>query len=40
MWALGCILYEMATLKHAFESQSFNSLLLKIIHGEYGSLPR
>ncbi|KAF6026571.1 hypothetical protein EB796_015123 [Bugula neritina] len=39
IWALGCILYEMATLKHAFQSSSFNGLLIKIIHGDYGSLP-
>ncbi len=35
LWALGCVLYEMATLKHAFEAGCMRSLVLKIIRGSY-----
>ncbi|XP_055969803.1 serine/threonine-protein kinase Nek1 isoform X1 [Sorex fumeus] len=33
IWALGCVLYEMCTLKHAFEAGSMKNLVLKIISG-------
>jgi serine/threonine protein kinase len=35
VWALGCILYEMTTLNHAFDSTSLNGLAQKIIKGKY-----
>eukprot|EP00471_Norrisiella_sphaerica_P001669 CAMPEP_0184486170 /NCGR_PEP_ID=MMETSP0113_2-20130426/7704_1 /TAXON_ID=91329 /ORGANISM="Norrisiella sphaerica, Strain BC52" /LENGTH=763 /DNA_ID=CAMNT_0026867919 /DNA_START=194 /DNA_END=2485 /DNA_ORIENTATION=+ len=35
VWALGCILYEMATLKHAFDANNLNGLAMKIIRGKY-----
>jgi len=35
VWALGCVLYEMATLKHAFDSNSLGALVLKILRGNY-----
>ena len=35
IWALGCVLYEMLTLKHAFEANSMKALILKIIKGIY-----
>lgn len=35
IWALGCCLYELATLHHAFEAQSINGLAGKIMKGEY-----
>jgi serine/threonine protein kinase len=35
IWALGCVLYEMTTLKHAFDAQSINGLACKIIKGKY-----
>ncbi|XP_040567677.1 uncharacterized protein [Lepeophtheirus salmonis] len=35
LWALGCVLYEMTTLKHAFEAGCMKNLILKIIRGSY-----
>lgn len=35
VWALGCVLYEMATLRHAFGSASLGALVLKILRGTY-----
>lgn len=31
MWALGCILYELCTLKHAFSSENLLGLVFKIV---------
>ena len=39
VWSLGCILYEMATLKRAFNGQSLPALVLKILRGKYPPLP-
>ena len=35
LWALGCVLYEMTTLRHAFEAGCMKNLILKIIRGSY-----
>ncbi|KAJ7420077.1 NIMA related kinase 1 [Willisornis vidua] len=35
IWALGCVLYEMCTLKHAFEAGNMKNLVLKIISGPF-----
>lgn len=35
IWALGCVLYEMCTLKRAFEAGSMKDILLKIINDSY-----
>ena len=35
IWALGCVLYEMCNLRHAFDAQSINGLAMKIIRGSY-----
>eukprot|EP00968_Pinguiococcus_pyrenoidosus_P015180 scaffold1397_cov254-Pinguiococcus_pyrenoidosus.AAC.10 len=35
IWALGCVLYELTTLNHAFDAASLNGLASKIIRGRY-----
>eukprot|EP00276_Gloeochaete_wittrockiana_P009844 CAMPEP_0184654578 /NCGR_PEP_ID=MMETSP0308-20130426/12240_1 /TAXON_ID=38269 /ORGANISM="Gloeochaete witrockiana, Strain SAG 46.84" /LENGTH=508 /DNA_ID=CAMNT_0027090621 /DNA_START=1 /DNA_END=1523 /DNA_ORIENTATION=+ len=35
VWALGCILYELCTLKHPFDAANQGALILKIIRGRY-----
>eukprot|EP00240_Pyramimonas_obovata_P004454 CAMPEP_0118943496 /NCGR_PEP_ID=MMETSP1169-20130426/38427_1 /TAXON_ID=36882 /ORGANISM="Pyramimonas obovata, Strain CCMP722" /LENGTH=366 /DNA_ID=CAMNT_0006888763 /DNA_START=214 /DNA_END=1311 /DNA_ORIENTATION=- len=35
VWALGCILYELCSLKRAFEGQSLPALVMKILRGKY-----
>ncbi|XP_034986177.1 serine/threonine-protein kinase Nek11 isoform X1 [Zootoca vivipara] len=39
IWSLGCILYEMCCLDHAFTGHNFLSIVLKIVEGEAPSLP-
>ncbi|XP_069828209.1 serine/threonine-protein kinase Nek3 [Dendropsophus ebraccatus] len=39
IWSLGCVLYEICTLKHPFQSGSWKNLILKICHGTYSPLP-
>nr|XP_039265484.1 serine/threonine-protein kinase Nek1-like [Styela clava] len=39
VWALGCVLYEVLTLKHAFEAGNMKNLVLKIIRGSYPPVP-
>jgi serine/threonine protein kinase len=34
VWALGCCVYEMTTLKHAFNAKDMNSLVYKILKGK------
>ena len=40
VWALGCILYELCTLKHAFDAKSLNGLASKIMRGTYPPVHR
>ncbi|XP_071406646.1 serine/threonine-protein kinase Nek4 isoform X2 [Pithys albifrons albifrons] len=40
VWALGCCVYEMATLKHAFNAKDMNSLLYRIIEGKLPPMPK
>jgi serine/threonine protein kinase len=35
VWALGCILYELCTLRHAFEGRNMCALVLRIVKGKY-----
>lgn len=39
VWGLGCILYEMATLKRAFEGNSLPALVTKILRGRFNPIP-
>ncbi|XP_050988302.1 serine/threonine-protein kinase Nek11 isoform X2 [Labeo rohita] len=39
IWSLGCILYEMCCLAHAFEGQNFLAVVMKIVEGPTPSLP-
>ncbi len=34
VWALGCCVYEMTTLKHAFNAKDMSSLVFKITRGK------
>ncbi|XP_053141066.1 serine/threonine-protein kinase Nek5 isoform X3 [Hemicordylus capensis] len=35
IWSLGCVLYELCTLKHPFEGNSLHQLVLKICRGHF-----
>ncbi|XP_048197402.1 serine/threonine-protein kinase Nek3 isoform X3 [Perognathus longimembris pacificus] len=39
IWSLGCILYELCTLKHPFQANSWKTLILKICQGSIRPLP-
>uniref|UniRef100_A0A2K6RYE2 non-specific serine/threonine protein kinase n=1 Tax=Saimiri boliviensis boliviensis TaxID=39432 RepID=A0A2K6RYE2_SAIBB len=39
IWSLGCILYELCTLKHPFQANSWKNLILKICQGSIRPLP-
>ena len=39
LWSLGCVLYEMMSLKHAFDAADMSSLVLKILRGEHLPVP-
>uniref|UniRef100_A0A4W6DTC6 non-specific serine/threonine protein kinase n=1 Tax=Lates calcarifer TaxID=8187 RepID=A0A4W6DTC6_LATCA len=39
IWALGCLLYEMCCLTHAFQGPSFLSVVMRIVEGETPTLP-
>jgi serine/threonine protein kinase len=38
IWALGCIMYEICNLRHAFDAQSISGLAIKILNGQYTPL--
>ena len=38
VWALGCCVYEMSTLKHAFNAKDMNSLVYRIVEGKVSPL--
>ncbi len=35
VWALGCVLYELTTLNHAFDASNMCALVLAILRGKY-----
>ncbi|XP_030044958.1 serine/threonine-protein kinase Nek3-like, partial [Microcaecilia unicolor] len=39
IWSLGCVLYELCTLKHPFQANGWKNLILKICQGSYSPLP-
>ncbi|KAG5856818.1 serine/threonine-protein kinase Nek11 [Anguilla anguilla] len=39
IWSLGCILYEMCCLEHAFNGHSFLTVVMKIVEGGTPALP-
>lgn len=40
IWALGCCLYEISTLRHAFNAWDLNSLMYKILLGKLPIMPK
>lgn len=40
VWALGCLLYQLMTLRHAFTSNTLKELVAKILAGVYEPLPQ
>ena len=40
IWSLGCVLYELCSLRHPFEAKNQAELLLKIVKGKYERLPK
>ncbi|KAM6934584.1 serine/threonine-protein kinase Nek5 [Xenentodon cancila] len=39
IWSLGCVLYELCTLRHPFEGNSLRQLVSKICRGRYTPVP-
>ena len=39
IWSLGCVLYEMTTLKPPFRAEDMNGLYKKVIRGYYPKIP-
>ena len=39
VWSLGCILYEMTQLKHAFDGKNIIALMARILSGKYSCIP-
>ena len=39
IWALGCILYELCTLKHAFHAENLLGLVFKIVQDKQEPIP-
>jgi len=35
VWALGCVLYEISTFKHAFDATNLPALVVSIVQGDY-----
>eukprot|EP00127_Corallochytrium_limacisporum_P002867 Clim_evm46s142 gene=Clim_evmTU46s142 len=39
IWSMGCVFYEMMSLKHAFSARDIKHLLVQILTGKYPPLP-
>jgi len=39
IWALGCVLFELCTLKHAFDSNNLLGLVYKIVKEKVEDIP-
>lgn len=39
VWSLGCVLYELCTLQHAFDSKCMNGLIMKILRSKQKPIP-
>lgn len=39
IWALGCCVYEMASLKQAFSARNINALIKKVLQGRVPPIP-
>lgn len=40
IWSMGCILYELCTLKHAFDASSMKALMQRILKGTFDPIPK
>ena len=40
MWSLGCVIYELTSLKPPFLAKDIGTLQNKVIKGEYPKIPR
>jgi len=40
VWALGCVLYELCTLKHAFSADNLLGLVFKIVREKNEPIPK
>lgn len=40
IWSLGCVIYEMLTLKPPFASDDMSGLFKKVLKGQYTKIPR
>ena len=39
VWSLGCVLFELVSLRHAFEARDMNSLVQRIVRGSHAAIP-
>ncbi|KAH0793665.1 serine/threonine-protein kinase Nek1-like [Histomonas meleagridis] len=39
IWSMGCVLYELCTLQHAFDSNCMNGLIMKILRSKHPPIP-
>jgi len=40
VWSMGCLLYELASLKCPFDARDMRGLVVKILRGAFPPLPR